>query len=83
MTIAVDLGRKVTKQTNKRRSSPCADPGIFVRGGGGPGQSDKKKAPTTFFFFFFFCPQPTLQKSNGKGEVSYAPTEEFSSSFTW
>ena len=34
---------------------PCADPGIFVRGGGGggggwgPGQSDKK-ALTTFFF---------------------------------
>ena len=31
---------------------PCADPGIFVKGGGGPGQSDRKKALTTFFFFF-------------------------------
>ena len=30
---------------------PCADPGIFVRGG--QGQSNKK-ALTTFFFFFFF-----------------------------
>ena len=33
--------------------NPCADPGIFVRGGeGGPGQSDKKSL-TSFFFFFF------------------------------
>ena len=35
---------------------PCADPGIFVRGGGGgrgPRQSDKKKALTALFVFVF------------------------------
>ena len=32
---------------------PCADPGIFVRGGPA-GQSDKKALTTFFFFFFFF-----------------------------
>ena len=45
-------------------TSPCPDPGIFVRGG--PGQSDKKKALTTFFFFFFFSPPLILQTSNGQ-----------------
>ena len=33
-------------------STPCADPGIFVRGG--PGQFDKKSSHRVFFFFFFF-----------------------------
>ena len=38
------------------KAAPCADPGIFVRGGGGgvPGQSDKKSSDNFFFFFFFF-----------------------------
>ena len=35
-----------------RPARPCADPGIFVRGG--PGQSDKKSSDNVFFFFFFF-----------------------------
>ena len=39
---------------------PCADPGIFVRGG--PGQSDKKSSDV----FFYFSPQPILRKSNGQ-----------------
>ena len=43
--------------------TPCADPGIFVRGGWGPGQSDKS---SDVFFFFFFSPQLILQKSNGQ-----------------
>ena len=38
---------------------PCADPGIFVRGGG-PGQSDKKRSDNRFF-----SPQLILLKSNG------------------
>ena len=44
-------------------SMPCADPGIFVRGG--PGQPDKKSSDI-FFFFFFFSPQLILQNSNGQ-----------------
>ena len=47
---------------------PCADPGIFVRGGPA-GQSDKKALTTFFFFFFFFfffTIQLILQKSNGQ-----------------
>ena len=32
---------------------PCADPGVFVRGGGGQVRQ-AKKALTTFFFSFFF-----------------------------
>ena len=35
---------------------PCAELGIFVRGGGGgdgPRQSDKKKALTALFYLFF------------------------------
>ena len=43
---------------------PCADPGIFVRGGG-PGQSDKKISDVVFFTFYLFSPQLILQKSNG------------------
>ena len=36
-------------------STPCADPGIFVRGGGGGVQvSLTKRSLTAFFFFFFF-----------------------------
>ena len=31
---------------------PCADPGIFVRGG--PGQSDKKSSDNVYLFFYFF-----------------------------
>ena len=47
-------------------SIPCADPGIFVRGGGGggeggSGQSEKKSSDNVFF-----SPQLILQKSNGK-----------------
>ena len=38
---------------------PCADPGIFVRGG--PGQSDKKSSDKVFF-----GPQLILKKSNGQ-----------------
>ena len=43
---------------------PCADPGIFVRGGGG---SDKKALTALFvcFFYFFLGPRLILQKSNG------------------
>ena len=33
-----------------RLMTPCADPGIFVRGG--PGQSDKKSSDGFFFGFF-------------------------------
>ena len=33
---------------------PCADPGIFVRGGGGLRQSDKNALTTLFFVFFSF-----------------------------
>ena len=49
---------------------PCADPGIFVRGGGGGlRQSDKKVVTTLFFgvgfFAFFLSPKLILQKSNG------------------
>ena len=45
-----------------RFEHPCADPGIFVRGG------DKKSSYSVFFFFFcfFFSPQLILQKSNGQ-----------------
>ena len=58
------------KESNKQTYTPCADPGIFVRGGGGPGQSDKKSSVNVCFlycFFFFFCsPQLILQTSNGQ-----------------
>ena len=44
---------------------PCADPGIFVRGG--VQVSLTKKALTTLiFFYFFFSPLLILQKSNGQ-----------------
>ena len=51
----------------KHHASPCADPGIFVKGGGGgPGHLTKKALTTFFFFFFFFCPQQILQTTNGQ-----------------
>ena len=37
----------------KHHASPCADPGIFVKGGG-PGHLTKKALTTCFFFVFFF-----------------------------
>ena len=43
---------------------PCADPGIFVRGGGGGGpcQSDKKSSDSVdgVFFCFFLSPRLSL-----------------------
>ena len=34
---------------------PCADPGIFFRGGGGgPGPTVRKHSEQCFFFSFFF-----------------------------
>ena len=42
---------------------PCADPGIFVRGG--LRQSDKKALTTLVFGGYFLSPQLILQKSNG------------------
>ena len=52
---------------------PCADPGIFVRGGGGGGgvyvnltkSSDNVVFGCVFFFCFFLSPQLIIQKSNG------------------
>ena len=44
--IKVSKGAKIRKRYNY----PCADPGIFVRGG--PGQSDTKKSSDNVFFFF-------------------------------
>ena len=50
---------------------PCADPGIFVRGGGGGGgvhvNLTKKSSDSVvcLFFRFFLSPQLSLQKSNG------------------
>ena len=39
----------------ERRTLPCADSGIFVKGD--PGQSDKKALTTVFFLFVFLRPQ--------------------------
>ena len=43
---------------------PCADPGIFVRGG--PGQSDKKRSDKVFFFFLVLNLFYRSQKVNFK-----------------
>ena len=45
----------------KHHASPCADPGIFVKGGGSR-SSDKKSSDN----LFFFCPQQILQTTNGQ-----------------
>ena len=41
-------------RVRKNNIQPCADPGIFIRGGGGPGQPNKKALTTFFFFIFYF-----------------------------
>ena len=43
-----DSVSKIIFQQLKIHECPCADPGIFVRGG--PGQSDKKSSDVFFFF---------------------------------
>ena len=57
-----DSVSKIIFQQLKIHECPCADPGIFVRGG--PGQSDKKSSDNVLFIFF--SPQLILQKSNGQ-----------------
>ena len=48
---------------------PCADPGIFVRGGGVQVRLTKKSSDN-LFFFFFFSPQLILQKSNAQFQIN-------------
>ena len=55
-------------------STPCADPGIFVRGGGGgggPGQSDKKSSHSVFFCFFCFFFSAYFTTAALRGHVKF------------